>query len=330
MVECGKCDKEIRGRQKKVSCATCRQEFHTKCQGISDLKHEVLLEGNDDIMWFCKACRVTTINMVHKLSEFEIRIAEMETREEVLKKELTVMHNLTKTLCEQNKAIEEELKSFKDRETQTSQQSNVLKEQLADLKARFYNQSEEKKEESAKNRTRIDDIEQDSKMNNLRFAGIPEEEGEDLQSNVLVITKEKLNLQSISESDIDLCYRLGRSVEGKNRDILVRFQSRDKRNLIYQCRRNMPREEPPVYINEDLTLIRSKLFYDARCKKKSGRVSAVWTQEGTTVIKINESSEPLPIKTHSDLRDALYGNLNTNLSDYEDSDANEETVSDYN
>ncbi len=73
-----------------MSCATCRQEYHTKCQGISDLKHEVLLEGNDDIMWFCKACRVTTINMVHKLSEFEIRIAEMETREEVLKKELTV------------------------------------------------------------------------------------------------------------------------------------------------------------------------------------------------------------------------------------------------
>ena len=94
----------------------------------------------------------------------------------------------------------------------------------------------------------------------------------------------------------------------------------------------MHREDPPVYINEDLTLIRSKLFYDARCKKKSGRVSAVWTQEGTTVIKINASSEPLHIKTHSELSDALYGNLNTNPSDYEDSedsDANEDDP-DYN
>ncbi len=325
MVECSKCDKEIRGRQKKVSCATCRQEFHTKCQGISDLKHEVLLEGNDDIMWFCKACKVTTINMVHKLSEFEIRIAQMETREEALKKQLAVMHNLTKTLCQQIKTIDEDLKSIKDRETQISQQNDVLKKQIEKLESKLYIHEEEKKTESTETKTRIDDIEQDSKMNNLRFAGIPEEEGEDLQNKVLVITKEKLNLQSISENDIDLCYRLGRAVEGKHRDVLVRFQSRDKRNLIYQCRRNMPREDPTVYINEDLTLRRSKLFYDARCKKKAGRVSAVWTQEGTIVIRINDSSEALHIKTHRDLRDAVYGNLNADSSEYEDSDAIEDT-----
>ncbi len=325
MVECGKCDKEIRGRQKKVICATCRQEYHTKCQGISDLKHEVLLEGNDDIMWFCKACRVTTINMVHKLSEFEIRIAEIETREEALKQELTVMHNLTKTLCQQNKAIEEDLKSVKERESQISEQNEVLKKQIGKLESKLYIQAEEKFAESTETKTRIDDIEQESKLNNLRFVGIPEEEGEDLHNKVLNITKEKLNLQSIAGSDIDLCYRLGRAVDGKHRDILVRFQSRDKRNLIYRCRRNMPREDPPVYINEDLTLRRSKLFYDARCKKRAGRVSAVWTQEGITVVKINESSEPIPIKTHRDLRDALYGNQNADPSEDEDSDAIEDT-----
>ncbi len=325
MVECGKCDKEIRGRQKKVSCATCRQEFHTRCQGISDLKHEVLLEGNDDIMWFCKACRVTTINMVHKLSEFEIRIAEMKTREEALIKELTIVHNLTKTLCEQNKAIEEDLKSIKEKESQMSQQNNVLKQQLENLESKLYLQAEAKKTESTETKTRLDDLEQDSKMNNLRFAGIPEVEGEDLRNEILVITKEKLNLLSISESDIDLCYRLGRAVEGKHRDILVRFQSRDKRNLIYRCRRNMPREEPPMYINEDLTLRRSKLFYDARCKKKAGRVSAVWTQEGSILMKINDSSEPIHIETNKDLRDALYGNRSADPSEYEDSDAIEDT-----
>ncbi len=328
MVECGKCDKEIRGRQKKVSCATCRQEYHTKCQGISDLKHEVLLEGNDDIMWFCKACRVTTINMVHKLSEFEIRIAEMETREEVLKKELKIVHNLTKTLCEQNKAIEEDLKSIKERESQMSQLNDVLKKQLDNLESKLYIQAEAKKTESTETKTRIDDIEQESKMNNLRFVGIPEEEGEDLQNKVLVIIKEKLNLQSICANEIDLCYRLGRAVEGKHRDIMVRFQSRDKRNLIYRSRRNMPREDQPVYINEDLTLRRSKLFYDARCKKKAGRVSTVWTQEGTILMRINDSSQPLHIRTHRDLRDALYGNRSADPSEYEDSDAFEDTDTD--
>ena len=59
----------------------------------------------------------------------------------------------------------------------------------------------------------MDDIEQDSKLNNLRLVGIPEDEGELLQEKVLVIANEKLNLQTISESDISQCYRLGKANE---------------------------------------------------------------------------------------------------------------------
>ncbi len=295
MVECGKCDKEIRGRQKKVSCATCRQEYHTKCQGISDLKHEVLLEENDDIMWFCKACRVTTINMVHKLSEFEKRITEIEAHEEKLRKELEVVHALTKTLCEKNKAIEEDLKGANRREIKMSQQNEDLKEQIEDIKSRLFNQTEKRKVDSIETKLALDDLEQESKLNNLRMAGIVEEDGESPQEKVLKIIQEELSLQTICERDIDLCYRLGRATESKVRDILVRFHSRQKRNLVYRCRHNMPRVEAPIYINEDLTLMRSKLFYDARCKKKAGKITAVWTQEGTIIIKTNDSSEPQQI-----------------------------------
>ncbi len=204
------------------------------------------------------------------------------------------------------------------RETELIEQTNHLKEEIETLKSKLYNQAEKEKSESTKAMLKIDDIEQESKLNNLRLVGIHEEEAEILQQKVVEIIRDKLNLQAINGSDINTCYRLGKPNESKTRDVIVRFNSRDKRNLIYQCKRNMPRENQPIYINEDLTLRRNKLFYDARSMKKSGRLTAVWTQEGNIIIKTSESSDPLPVKTHRDLRNALNPeDENTNVSDYD-------------
>ena len=68
----------------------------------------------------------------------------------------------------------------------------------------------------------------------------------------------------------------------------------------------MPREDPPIFINEDLTTFRNKLFYDARCKKKSNKIHSVWTQDGSIVIKVTETSEPVVIRYHADLRNAVF------------------------
>ncbi len=68
----------------------------------------------------------------------------------------------------------------------------------------------------------------------------------------------------------------------------------------------MPRENTPIYINEDLTQLRNKLFYDARRMRKSEKIQAVWTQDGNIIIKRTSSSEPEVIKTHGDLRNSMY------------------------
>ncbi len=216
-----------------------------------------------------------------------------------------------------NQDLKEELKAARKREAEMTVLTNNLKEELELLKSKVYNQAEDVKMESTKTMLKIDDIEQESKLHNLRMVGIPEEEGEIIQQKVLEIANEKLNLQSITENDINLCYRLGKSSDSKTRDVIVRFVSREKRNLIYQCRRNMPREDHPIYINEDLTSRRNKLFYDARRKKKSGRLAAVWTQDGNIIIKTSESSEPVSVATHDDLRNALNPDENNNKLEYD-------------
>ena len=221
--------------------------------------------------------------------------------------------------AEANKRIhdlKEEAIAAKTREANMIEQTIQLKEEIESLKSKIYNQAEKEKTESTKTMLKMDDIEQDSKLNNLRIVGIPEEEGEVLHQKILQIATKKLNLQTISESDINLCYRLGKTDGSKARDVIVRFSSRDKRNLIYRCRRNMPREDQPIYINEDLTQRRNKLFYDARSMRKSGRLAAVWTQEGNIIIKTSESSDPVAVKTNSDLRNALHPDDNMDKLEY--------------
>ncbi len=44
-----------------------------------------------------------------------------------------------------------------------------------------------------------------------------------------------------------------------------------------------------------------------------------WTQDGHIMIKITDSSDPVPIETHSDLRNLLYGD-GEQLSEYSDID----------
>ena len=179
-------------------------------------------------------------------------------------------------------------------------------EELSSLKYKLYNQAEQKKIETSNAKEKIDALEQESKLNNLRFACIPEEEDEILKEKILNIVKVKLNLNVIDEDDIDLCHRLGKSSDTKVRDVMATFTSREKRNLIYRCRRTMPREDPPIFVNEDLPIFRNKLFYDARCKKKYKKIHSVWTQEGNIVIKVTDTSEPVVISSHAKLCNAVF------------------------
>ncbi len=147
-------------------------------------------------------------------------------------------------------------------------------------------------------------LEQQSKMKNLRIVGLPEENGEDLEEKIIDLVQDNLNLTTIDSSDIETTCRLGKAAHSKTRDVLVRFRDEDTRNLIYKCRRNIPREAH-IYINEDLTTMRGKLYYDARQLKKAGRLSSVWSQDGNIIIKMTKSSLPRPVESYTQLQNLL-------------------------
>ena len=101
---------------------------------------------------------------------------------------------------------------------------------------------------------------------------------------------------------------MGKQKSTGPRDMIVKFRDRRIKTLVYQSRLNMRRNENPIFINEDITPRRSKLFYDARKMKKSGKLHATWTQHGNIIIKVTESSKPQPVNSYIEMRAIVYGN----------------------
>ncbi|VDI07398.1 Hypothetical predicted protein, partial [Mytilus galloprovincialis] len=129
------------------------------------------------------------------------------------------------------------------------------------------------------NRYAIDDQNQYSRRENIRIFGIPENEGE----NLIDIIKDlcKAMKVTVKDSDIVICHRIGSKGQGpssKPRIIMLR-SSRDLKVNMFTNKKLL--KDNPVYksifINEDLTSMRFKLF---QFVKKIETVKSVFTRDG--------------------------------------------------
>ena len=139
------------------------------------------------------------------------------------------------------------------------------------------------------------------------------DDDEDLRSNIVNFSKEHLSLHDIGPDDIEEVTRLGRVREDKPREVLITFKSKQIRNKFYKRRKNLydassKRSSSGIYINEDLTPYRQRLYFDTRNLRKNAAIHSVWTAGGTIMVKLEENSIPKPIMTHRDLADLLRHN----------------------
>lgn len=155
-------------------------------------------------------------------------------------------------------------------------------------------------------RTRVDKLEHDVdaalqyiRRNCLRISGIPEttiEQDPNSHNNTThhnhEPTDEKVRKISralevkVDTSDIDRSHRIGKQQPGKTRDIIVKFTSYRARNALYRARVGLKAcGYPGVFLNEDLTRMRSSLFYRARQLVKDRFLNGAWTYDGTIMVK---------------------------------------------
>ncbi len=144
-------------------------------------------------------------------------------------------------------------------------------------------------------------------MRNVVISGFPET-GEDIsiKQKLVTFSKDVLELGQISTNDIETAFRCGRESDStKPRNLVVHFKTKKQRDAFYANRKKTSisdNTENSIYINEDLTLHRAKLFHDARKMKKQGRLHATWTQYGNIMVKRTSEDQPKAVYDHSDLR----------------------------
>ncbi len=128
-----------------------------------------------------------------------------------------------------------------------------------------------------------------------------EEEDEDLKTKVTSLVRNRLQVGMESE-DIKDIGRMGKKRD-KVRDILIKFRSKTIRDKIYTKRKLLRQDESDnmIFINEDLTNQRSKLFFEARKLRRREKIFGTWTQAGNIMIKVKESDQPCAVKQYHEL-----------------------------
>ena len=120
-----------------------------------------------------------------------------------------------------------------------------------------------------------DRLEQYTRRETIRISGLPEEEGEDVIGKVVDLGK-KIGVD-LDTKDISVVHRNGRKIQGQHRQILCRFVSRASADKLHAKRshlKDFAEYRSKVFINEDLTPLRSRMLGYAKSVPGVKRVSS--------------------------------------------------------
>ena len=152
----------------------------------------------------------------------------------------------------------------------------------------------------------MDEMEQYSRRNCLKFTGITEEGyAENTDEMVLRVI------------NVSRTHRVGPPRrDGKPRDIIVKFLSYRDRALVYNNKKNLksynanPSNRSRIFINEALTRTRNQLFFKTRKLAAAKQIDSVWTYDGRIIIKTNNKKR-ISLTNEADF-DQLLETLNVN------------------
>ncbi|CAG2218026.1 unnamed protein product [Mytilus edulis] len=274
---------EFKKRRRRPSSQPSPQNLQTdKKQKTFDTDSVDILHSSSDEHLFETSMSNSTAAPVVSISQEDIvRIAQ--TVKEFL---IGDLHNL---IDEKQKPVLRELKelkikyddldkkveSFQDIITvhESSEVSNNLKAEIKYLK------------------NKCDDLEQHSRKYMLRFTGVPFSYGENTDNKILQIASQ-MHVQ-MSQSDIVISHRTGKQHSDRPRPIIIRLSShRVKESLLRLSKFN--RKNPQlanISINQELTMLRSKLAYYARFLVRNKKLKSTWVVDGKIYIVDNKDDK---------------------------------------
>ncbi len=130
----------------------------------------------------------------------------------------------------------------------------------------------------------------------------------------------------MKESELCQAYRVGKPEKKAHRDVVIEFGKKSDQEAFCDSKKKIPKAGDPkqrLYINDNLTVLRQKLLFDARKFVRMSKIKGTWSQNGTIMVLKTDGSGPVAVRNHNDLRKAA--GLVT-LSDVEDTSFTEDEI----
>lgn len=160
------------------------------------------------------------------------------------------------------------------------------------------------RQKNAELTARVCELEQYTRTDSIIISGIPEtteETNPQCEQKVIEIIK-SIGVD-ITSSDISISHRLRPQKRGP-RNVIVKLVTHKMKIAIMVNKKKLQssRSSKPIYINEALSPMRSKLFFDVRNAIKEKKLDRnVWTKEGKILIRNRENTKTVQIHELADL-----------------------------
>jgi hypothetical protein len=163
------------------------------------------------------------------------------------------------------------------------------------LELKEVKEEQNKQKEGLENvQRKIDELEQDKRLNNLLVRGVPLDGRNTKQACMAKLNKEmKIHLKT---ADITYVIPIGKSEDGL---VKMAFSDGKKREEVYKSRAKLKGKD--IWITEDLTPRKSSLFYKTRQAVKEGLGVLTWTHNGKIFMKATENAKPKLVNCEDDL-----------------------------
>lgn len=277
-MECDKCREGI--TKDSVKCPECPAFFHEDCIPLSKKNKK----------WKCEKCiKSATSSGMNKTGDREIS-------NETILNAINEFRKETNKKWEENnekwEGMKKEFKDVKDKCNKTCDIVSELEKENASLK-----------EELKSVKQNVQDLQQQTRKNNILISGVPVT----YRENLLDILGDMARVFEVNfyHPDISAAHRLGgKKTDNKPPSIVVNFTSRLTKDMWLAARRykgklyakdlNSAFPETPIYMNEHLTPETKTIFNAARNLMKNNKLSAVWTSDCKIMAK--ESAELRPFR----------------------------------
>ena len=148
----------------------------------------------------------------------------------------------------------------------------------------------------SKEKIALDKKNQYKRKNALCITGISEQEPDGDVKELILGLARALKVD-MCKTDIDSCYRVRKPKPGRERKIVVEFASMSARHDLFMKRRRLRNKKMwnGIYINENLTPYREKLFYHARRFARAKLIKSADTQDGNVYVIDNSGKKHMII-----------------------------------